>query len=206
MSKNGKKTKNNRIDYSIVDQIIKANLDISFVDFRKQCNQKMSMWSFYNRKKYLKTGKQYGEKQVAKMITVATILEECAPKESKLASDYKTIAGILIHNPNAVHLPVKNKYGITMSDANFYQFRKKVRVLLSGSEKNMEQQKIASIPKKRKTMYTLLFEKDLNGERMSDETREFLNEFLNELNTKKGMALETVEIISPRHVLEVRAY
>jgi len=217
MSENTTKPNENKkplkiIDYSKVDLIIKKNPQITWIGFQKECPIKMSEWTFYDRKKFIIHGVHFGDKDTKKevgngKITVAFIMENCAPKKSELADDYEKVARILLKNPDAIHSHLKKKNQVKMCDANFYQFRKKIKILLNGKAVKQKQQSTsASVTRRKKGVYTLLFEKEIGEKGMSEEARIFLNEFLEELNKRKSMDLEVIEIISPRHVLEVRSY
>ncbi len=208
-----------KIDYTKVDPILKTNPRITFSEFKKECSVDLSQWTFYDRKSFLTTGKHLKERKAASTkngtikaastrsseITVAFIMANVAPKKSKLVKDYKRVAEILLKNPDAVHSQLKKEKRVKMCDANFYQFRKKIQTLLNGKTKEPEQTPTPT-PRRKTTMYTLLFEKELGEKGMNGESREFIDEFIAELNRRKAMNLEIVEIISPRHLLEVRSY
>jgi len=206
-----------KIDYTKVDPILKDNPKISWEEFKGKCSETMSKWTFSNRKIYLLTGKQYGDRTrktdiistdttSTGTVTLQHVFDKCIPPKTSMRKEYKKIAAILFKDNTLTYASFVEKKQVKMCDNSFFKLRKKIVALMNNGEKvEPEKQEVQTItPKRKKILYSIIFEKEIEG--MSNESRELLQQFINELNTRKNMGLEIAEVIFPIHKVEVRSY
>lgn len=199
-------------DYSKIDPIIRANPDIKWGEFKKKCPVKCSNWSFNARKYVLKGEKGYGNKGNNSVnqeaLSVDTVVEKLRPN-AVLKKDYKRIAEILLKDIETTY-SVASKH-IRMSDANYYHFRRDLIRLLKGvpgqqvSLRTSGQQVSLRTSIKRKLLYTILYEKEVNGS-LDPKSLDLLKEFIEVLNQEKILNAELYEIAQPRHTIEIRSF
>ena len=88
-----------RINYNIVDDFLKAHPEMKWEDFQKQCPEKCSVWSFYNRRKILGLTKTISTKSSQKPDQVSIA------KTFKSGSKISQLFQLLQQNPNGIKGP-----------------------------------------------------------------------------------------------------
>ncbi len=174
-----------------------------------------------------KISKKKKRKYVRK-VTVATdneiveAIEKIVPS-TRRKKEYIKIGKILMYNPNTIYSHLKKTGKIKMCDANFYQFRRKFCAMLglsltapsvnSGSNRALrstmgllatKQPAFVTSPKKRATIYTVLYERESNG--CDTKAKELVTEIFEALQREKIANLEMIELVHPNRVLEIRSY
>jgi hypothetical protein len=220
--------------YTLLDPIIKKDPKMLFSELEKKypkIAEKISYWSFnarrnklvgkkkgYGAKKLKKTLKKTKRKYVRK-VTVATdneiveAIEKIVPS-TRRKKEYIRIGKILMDNPNTVHSHLKKTGEVKMCDANFYQFRRKFCVAMglsltapsvnSGGNRASRLTVGLPVPKRKATLYTVLYERESNG--CDTKTKDLVTEIFEALQREKIANLEMVELVHPNKVLEIRSY
>ena len=218
-----------QLDYKEIDAILKEDPDIGYRAVEKECKQKVSQWSFHNRKRILAGLSAYKAEPVKKVakkkgassmvvaknkvgINIVDLINKHVPASTRKA-EYRSLAKKIISNPDISYDLLKRKGQINFSDANFYQLRRKIRTLLglpNVSQRSSSPRKSSAKPTTRKPgkpgMYQNVFAKQINGKGLGKEAKDLLVEFIEELNTRRIMNLEIVEVLSPNRTLEVRSF
>jgi hypothetical protein len=220
--------------YVKLDPMIRKNPDVTLDEFKEKYPKlDVSPWCFGARKKKVLKQPGYGNTGRAtvtaapvgkggKEVTDAGIkkfIAELHPT-SKMKPQYFKIAKVLMKNPEATHSSLakvikkngkikKNKNGIiTLSDANFYQFRKDFNVFArlgtvkSSGANGKSSAKYA--PRKRNGLYRILFEQSSKG--VDKKSKDLLNDFITKINEERVANLELIQLSYPEEKLEVRSY
>jgi len=225
-----------KYDYTKIDPIIKKNPNISFTDFKKECKVKITNWAFLARRKFIKGEPGYGRTEVetvkaktdkpsvyslaadslitlkdGRNVTLEELIAEMYP-HGKLHDQYRVVAEALLKDPLTTHNSMLNSDAITMSDSNFYGFRRRFTKIVGlkpkgkhGVTSAVPFTGIAKVNRKKSLLYQTIFDKEVNGSFNSKEMT-LLQEFIEVLNQDKAMNLEIFEITKPRHFIEVRKF
>lgn len=218
-------------DYSKIDPILKENPDITWNEFKnKYPKLKMSNWSFHARKAKLQGLSTYGNalaktakapaktakasaktakapaKRSVSVEDLQNIVDELLP-QSTLKDEYVAAAQELIKDPTITHSHMRNAGIITMSDAGYYSFRRKLTKRLNGYAKSNSKVALAPVTRKKSsnTLYKTIYEKEVTKS-LNPKSLDLLKDFVEHLNNEKLISAEVFEIISPRHVIEIRSY
>jgi len=204
---NTKKSAVIRIDFTKVDPILNANPNMSFKQFQEKNPVKISLWSFYARKAFLK-GRPFGSRNKKILAdstnntsSIVEFVNKLVPNSNR-KKEYIQLANILMKNPSTTYAELKQKKSIKLSVCNFYCFRKKIKSYLDQNATSTGN----IIQKRKKTLYKLFFEKQIDGFNGNKESLQLLREFIESLNTKKSMGFEIVEVAFPKHAIEIREY
>lgn len=206
-----------KYDYSQIDPILKKNPDISWAEFQKKYPDiKLSNWCFLSRRALIRGEPGYGRDngnksiKISKNIDIDAVIDELYPMGT-LKDQYKIIAETLLQDPLTTHKSMINSGAIRMSNSNFYQFRrkftKKIGLKTNGRHGATNNEPILTrvSTRKKNILYKTIFEKEV-GKNLNPKALQLLQDFINTLNQDKIMNVEIFEIISPRHVIEVREY
>lgn len=203
-------------NYSEIDPILKENPDITRAELQKK-GLKISQWSLLSRKALLQGRPGYGrnEKQTQKLFEKKTpqlnwnedIIETLYSKDSDLKNEYRLIADTLLKNPSTTYKKICRDNPITMSDSNFYAFRKKFvkkMKLMKVNGQKIETESNTRV-RRRNILYQTIFEKEIEKS-FNPKSLELLQDFINTLNQEKILNAELFEIVSPKHIIEIRSY
>lgn len=217
-----------KYDYSKIDPVLRKNPDITYEEFKEKCSVKITRWSFLARRAFIAGKPGYGQKAVKKSTRkgnggktpkaikknggkhkedIDKVIDSIIP-QSKLKDQYKIIALALLQDPLTTHSSMHKSKAITMSDANFYQFRRKfvkIMGLKPSGQGNGAARQISQPPRKKNVLYQTVYEKEL-GKNPNPRAMELLQDFVETLNNDRVMNLEIHEIIRPKHVIEIRKY
>ena len=132
-----------------------------------------------------------------------------AKKNYNRRIDFTKVDKIIKANPTILLNEFRNKCSVKMSAWSFYARKAFLQGRTYKSrvtwKKNVESDQLQSHTcKRKKTLYTILFEKQVND--VTNESRQLLQEFIETLNVKRSMCLEIAEVVFPNHMIEIRAY
>lgn len=208
-------------DYSIADETLKKNLNIMYSEFCQEHPKLLTRAQFYSRRAALK-GNPYKNKLFKDLRTTlnaskkSIALQNNIPSEividklnsiinnyrpdSKHIKEFKKIAQILMQKPKISYGPLKQDKIITMSNTEFYQFRKYFQAILAGSKslesiKPLEEVKEIKIsrPYRRNVLCRTVFTKPENT--YTKDGVMLLNEVLTELSSMSDVFRQNVEVI-----------
>lgn len=198
--------------YKFLDPILKKNPQILYPELKKshpEIAKKITYWSFNARKNKLFLKKQRGKLEEVSPVklTVTEAVRRIRPTSPNF-QEYVKVGNILLADPNAIHSHLKKARKIKMSDANYYQFRKRFCKLmglnLTSRSSGATRENIVPL-RRRPQLYTVLYEKEVNG--FNDSAKALLTDFIESLNKEKIMGtLEVIETVRPNKTIEVRSY
>ena len=213
-------------NYEEIAPILKENPDMSWEKFTTLHPEfNLTNWSFHARKAKLKGLSTYGQgrkkapksksstkiKKIRKKSIdedIQVIVDDLMP-QSSLKQEFVLVAKELLKNPETPHSTLKDSGLITMSDCSYYSFRRKFtkRLNLNGFSKpaTTKTNGSSSSVRKKNVLYRTVYEKEV-GKNLNPKALDLLKDFVGHLNNEKIIPLEIVEVVDPKHCIEIRTY